>query len=65
MTGFLNPKIVGNTHRLFLRILVVYLGHGVFHPVAVLFFSTSVFRIGLKLPKLRKPQKKGVVHLYL
>ena len=32
-------------------ILAVYLGHGVFHPVAVLSFSKSVFGRGLKLPK--------------
>ena len=37
-----NPKIVGN--RSFVcMILVVYLGHGVFHLVAVLFLSKSVF----------------------
>ena len=32
-------------------IRVVYLGHGIFHPVAVLLFLfTSVFGRGLKLP---------------
>ena len=34
----------------FCTILIVYLDHGVFHPVAFLFFSKSVFRRGLELP---------------
>ena len=47
-------------------ILVVYLdSSGIFHLVAVLFFSKTVFRRVLKLPKLRGSiRKKKVVHLY-
>ena len=41
-------------------VLVPYLGHGMFRPVAaiVFFFPNQFSGRGLKLPKLRKPQKK-------
>ena len=45
-------------------ILDVYLGHRIFHPVVVLFFSTSVFGGRLKLPKLRGSIGKKVANLY-
>ena len=38
MTGFLSSKHVGKTAFSFCMILVVYLGHGIFHPEAVLVF---------------------------
>ena len=41
-------------------ILVVYLGPGIAHPLAVLFFSKSFFGRGLKLPNW-EPQKKTIV----
>ena len=59
----LNSKSLEIGHFFFM-ILVVYLGHGVFYPGAVLFFSRSVFALerswALKLRNLRK----YVVHLY-
>ena len=49
MTGLLIPKNVG-IRPFFSMILVVYLGHGIFHPVvALLFFSKSVFGRGLNV----------------
>ena len=64
MTGLLDPKssefflIIGHFFVL-LMILVVYLGHGiVLHPVAVLFFSKSVFWERSYAPELRKNQKQ-------
>ena len=45
-------------------ILVVYLGLGIFHPVAALLFSKSVFGRGLELPNggtLRK--KRGTARV--
>ena len=36
---------------------------GFFHPVAILFFSRSVFGRCLKHPKLRNPEDKKGVHL--
>ena len=39
--------------------LVVYLGHGISPPVAVLFVSTSFSGRGLKLPKTGTSEKKG------
>ena len=40
-------------------ILLVYLGHGMFHPVvAALFFSKSVFGRGLELPNSGTTEKK-------
>ena len=42
MSGLLNPKNVGGVPFLFGMILVVYLGHGGFHPIAVIFFYNSV-----------------------
>ena len=50
MTGLLSQKSSAIRHS-FCKILVVHLGHGIFHPVAVLVFSTSFFRGGLKLPQ--------------
>ena len=45
-------------------ILVLYLGHEIFHPVAVfLLFPNQFSREGLKLPKLMNLRQK-VVHLY-
>ena len=49
---------------LFFMVPVVYLDHGNFHPVGVLFFSKSVFRGGLKLLKVRGSIRKKVVHLH-
>ena len=45
-------------------ILLVCLGHGVFRPVAVLFFSETVFGGGLKSPNRGVVLRKKVVHLY-
>ena len=62
MTGLLNPKssekkIVG--HSCCMMILVVYLGNGVFHPVAVPPHLQISFGRDLKLPKkLRNLKKK-------
>ena len=47
MTGVLNSKSSEMGHFFFCVILVVYLGHGIFHPVAVFFFSKTVFGGGL------------------
>ena len=41
-------------------ILVVYLGHAIFHPAAVVYFFKSVFGRGLELSKLRNLRKKAV-----
>ena len=50
--GLLNPKSSEIRHFLWCLILVVYLGHGIFHPLvaAVLVFFKSVFGGDLKLP---------------
>ena len=45
--------------RYIIGAIVAYLGHGIFHPVAVLFFfSKSVFGRGLQLPKSSTSEKK-------
>ena len=45
-------------------ILVVYLSHRIFHPVAVSFFSPNqFFGRGLQVAKLRN-LRKNVVHIY-
>ena len=44
-------------------ILVVYIGHGIIHPVEVFYFSKSVYGIGLNLPNCGTPEE-NVVHLY-
>ena len=52
-------------YAIFFTILVAYLGHGIFNPVAVLFFSKSVFGRCLLCSQIEEPQKKQwLVHLY-
>ena len=50
MTGLLNPKS-SEFRPLFFVLLVVYLGQGIIHPIAVLCFSKSAFGRDLKLTK--------------
>ena len=65
MTGFRNNPKSSEIGHLFCMIFVVYLGHGICHPVAVLFFFQSVFGRGLKLPNQENLRKKVVcTHLY-
>ena len=47
MTGLLNPFLSEIGTFFCFGILVVYLGHGSFHPVVVSFFSKSVFGKGM------------------
>ena len=42
MTGLLNQKNVANVPFLFGMIIVMYVGHGGFHPIEVIFFDKSV-----------------------
>ena len=55
------PKIVGKYAPLiFFMILVVYLGHGSFHPVALSFFSSSISFWGEVLSsQIEEPQKES------
>ena len=48
MTGLLNPKSSETPHLLSCMTLVMYLGHGIIHPVAVSFLFKPVFGIGLE-----------------
>ena len=52
MTGLLHPKS-SEVAYVFRLILVAHLGHGMFHPVASLFFSESVCGRGLEAPEVR------------
>ena len=58
MTGLLNQKIVGIGSFFFCMILVVYLGHGMFHPVTVLFFLPIRFGGEVLSSQIEEPQKK-------
>ena len=64
MLGLLNPKS-SETGQIFCTILVVYLGHGMLHPVPVLIF----FRVSFCLREVLSSQieqylRKKVVHLF-
>ena len=64
-TAPLDPKS-SDTGHLFWEVLVMYRGHGIFHPgvVAVLLFSRAVFRREVLSSHIEEPQKKKVVPLY-
>ena len=58
MTGLFNPKS-SETGNFFCMILVAYLGHGIFHPVPVLFFSANQFWGEVLSSQIDEPQKKS------
>ena len=59
--GFLTQKW---SDFFFCVILVVHVGHGMFHPVAASVFSKSVFERGLKSSECGGDIRKHVVRLY-
>ena len=66
MAGLLNPKSTEIGDFVFM-VLVVYLGHGVFHPVGVLFLLLQIVLGGrdhVLSSQFEEPPKKKVVHLY-
>ena len=59
-----SPQIVVNSRSLFYLIVVVYLDHGMFHLVAVLFFSKSVLEEVLSSQIEETQKKRGAPLIY-